>query len=174
MDEYQRKYPPMRCRVCLRPLDAYEERGQVAWCHGAVDRERQDHEPDPEPVEDPNDTFARCDFCLVDLGYRAGWVIPTRSFTVRGFREDGQDYNSVGHWAACDDCMSDFRRSAWNLIAARHLARATERSGRVFSRAEARGWAKRIRQLWSRAKLNQIGEEYNLLAQTVDGETHRA
>lgn len=112
------------CGVCGRVLDFWTL--DQEWKHSiaSTDPTEFDHPPVPVTREQAGlQQRPRCDFCFED---DPTWVVPARSFSMF----PGE---SVGDWAACEECARCISTNQWNRLrlraqdgwARRHPERAT-------------------------------------------------
>lgn len=107
----------MVCGVCGRTLDVitYDRDDEARYRHTMQDMQGGEDHP-AVPVE--AGTIAergRCDFCNVD---EPTMVVPVESFEYRHL----PGHNSLGDWAACDECARLIGMGYWNLLIKRVLA----------------------------------------------------
>ena len=91
----------------------------------------------------------KCDFCYSD---QVEWAIPVKDF-VRQTKYF--DFGSKGGWAACKECMRDYRDDKLDLI----LIRVTVRDPIYELIPELE---QDLKGLWKQVKENQNGEPYKV------------
>mgnify|MGYP001560409610 CR=1 FL=1 len=136
---YHRQTEPgggMMCAVCLRGLVVRQNRGDMIpfWDHGPKPTDQ--HEPVPVP-ENSELMVLLCDFCLVEVTKKDGWVYISRPIALRYDVPGGAtlDTHSDEFWAACEQCHTLIEANEWSKLAMRSVRSQTKKSDSFEMRA---------------------------------------
>jgi hypothetical protein len=124
VEEWMEPHPPMRCKICRRPMEVFVERINGVVQEPVYQHHESDH-ADHAPVLEPNDDVigqvSVCDFCS---GPGVAWTFPAYTFKQPEYmqRSDGtivetyREYVSVGDWAACVPCYTAIEADKWSKV----------------------------------------------------------
>jgi hypothetical protein len=110
--------PSVRCAVCHHALNMRDRGGVEEYYHGPLPDHIPEHTIVPEPIADDHEALAVCDFCSYPIEPGSEWDVPAVSFSYAP-TPDVQPTNSLGHWAICLRCVTDYNARDWENMAKR-------------------------------------------------------
>lgn len=132
-----------RCAICMHSLNVEAGRdGVERLAHGPLPSSIEAHEPVPEPMKSDFDIIAACDFCSTEIPFGFDWTIPAQSFSYE-VAPNVPVQNSIGGWACCQECATDYAAGNFGRMAERWLKCGAEGTGVYPPTRQARRDAKR-------------------------------
>lgn len=114
------------CAVCAQPLNRIEVRNafgvvKEGWVHvgSTIDHDPADH-PAVPVSRDAVQLEGRCDFCSAP---DPAWQLPVTDLGILIVESADAEvgHNSIGDWAACEECAELIRADRWDALTARSL-----------------------------------------------------